>query len=113
MTQATLTFTGPSLEANSLADGTYTLNINGSLLQDSDGNTLDGDLDGMAAGTYAGYNFHRFFGDADGDRNISAGDFIQFRLAFGGTSFAFDIDGDGSVSASDFIQFRLRFGGSI
>ncbi len=113
MTQATLTFTGPSLEASSLADGTYTLNINGSQLQDSDGNTLDGDLDGMAAGAYAGYGFHRFFGDADGDRSISAADFIQFRLAFGGTSFAFDIDGDGGVSASDFIQFRLRFGGSL
>ncbi len=113
MTQATLTFTGPSLEANSLADGTYTLNITGSQLQDSSGNALDSDLDGMPAGAYAGYGFHRFFGDADGDRNISASDFIQFRLAFGGTSFAFDIDGDGGVSASDFIQFRLRFGGSI
>ena len=36
-----------------------------------------------------------------------------FRQSFGGYLFAFDFDGDGSVSASDFIQFRLRFGGSI
>ena len=31
----------------------------------------------------------------------------------GGYLFALDFDGDGTVSARDFIQFRLRFGGSI
>ena len=37
----------------------------------------------------------------------------HFRQFFGGVNSAFDFDNDGTVSASDFIQFRLRFGGSI
>ncbi len=44
---------------------------------------------------------------------VAAGDFIQFRLAFGSSSSIFDFDNDGPVAANDFIQFRLRFGGSI
>ena len=51
--------------------------------------------------------------DFDGDGTVSASDFIQFRLYFGGVNPAFDFNGDGSVAANDFIQFRLRFGGSI
>jgi hypothetical protein len=34
-------------------------------------------------------------------------------LALGGSNPIFDFDNDGSVSAADFIQFRLRFGGSV
>ena len=56
---------------------------------------------------------YRLFGDSNGDGTVAASDFIQFRLALGGSSSIFDFDFDGSVSASDFIQFRLRFGGSI
>jgi hypothetical protein len=59
------------------------------------------------------FNFHRLFGDANGDRTVSASDFILFRLFFGGSNPIFDFDGDGSISASDFVQFRLRFGSSV
>jgi hypothetical protein len=55
----------------------------------------------------------RLFGDQNGDGTVAAGDFIQFRLALGGSDPIFDFDADGAVAASDFIQFRLRFGGSI
>ncbi len=58
-------------------------------------------------------NLFRLFGDADGDGTVAANDFIQFRLALGGSTAMFDFDGDSAVAASDFIQFRLRFGGSI
>ncbi len=58
-------------------------------------------------------NLFRIFGDADGDGTVAANDFIQFRLALGGSTAMFDFDNDGAVAASDFIQFRLRFGGSI
>lgn len=81
----------------------------------SEGSTLDDfffDEPAQPAALDLGKIF-RIFGDADGDGTVAANDFIQFRLALGGTNPIFDFDGDGAVAASDFIQFRLRFGGSI
>ncbi len=69
-------------------------------------------IGGLAGGDYT-FEFHRIFGDINGDATVAANDFIQFRLALGGNNPIFDFDGDGAVAASDFIQFRLRFGGSV
>ncbi len=99
------------LDGKSLADGLYTLTIVAANVQGA-GGQLDGDGNGTG-GDDRVFNTHRLFGDFDGDRTVAASDFIQFRLALGGTSLAFDFDGDGSVAASDFIQFRLRFGGNV
>ena len=49
---------------------------------------------------------------SEGNPSI-AGNFIAYRLSFGGIDSIFDFDGDGAVAASDFIQFRLRFGESV
>ncbi len=115
----TLTFTGGPVEFTSLTDGRYTLTA---LATEIDGGFFDGDGDGTAGDNYVlastlspspATNIFRFFGDHDGDGNVAANDFIQFRLALGGNSPIFDYDNDGAVAASDFIQFRLRFGGSI
>ena len=111
----TVTFTSGPVDANSLADGRYTLNAFATQINsgnfDGDGNGVGGD-DYSLVGNPANGLF-RLFGDADGDASVAANDFIQFRLALGGSNNAFDFDNDGAVAASDFIQFRLRFGGSI
>ncbi len=115
--QTVAVFTFPSFQSfsqfGSLPDGKYSIVVNGSLMTSQfDEQNLDGDMNGTGQGN-ATISFHRFFGDADGDGTVAANDFIQFRLALGGTSPIFDFNNDGAVAASDFIQFRLRFGGSI
>ncbi len=113
----TLIFAGGPIDFGSLADGRYTLTVIASQVSNAY-DQLDGDGDGSGGDNYVligtpANGLFRIYGDADGDGAVATSDFIQFRLAFGGTSAVFDFDGDGSVSASDFIEFRLRFGGSV
>ncbi len=119
-TVVTLTFIGGTVDNFSLADGRYALHaLAGQFASglDGDGNGTGGDdfmFDEPAASAAVDTSrLFRIFGDIDGDGTVAANDFIQFRLALGGTNFGFDYDNDGAVAASDFIQFRLRFGGSI
>ncbi len=114
-TFVTLTFTGGSVDQLSLSDGRYTLTINAGQFT---GNGFDGNGDGIPGDDYVligspANGLFRLFGDADGDGAVAANDFIQFRLAIGGSSVVFAFNSSGVVSNSDFIQFRLRFGGSI
>jgi subtilisin-like proprotein convertase family protein len=118
-TSVTLTFSGPTTEFTSLADGRYTLTVSASQVSNSFGQ-LDGNGDGVAGDDYTligapgtAPSLFRLFGDITGDGSVNANDFILFRQYFGGYIFAFDFDGDNAVAASDFTQFRLRFGGSI
>ena len=104
LSQSTATQTIAILNFAPLNDGLYSLNLPTASVSD---------IVGQHPSANYSFAFHRLFGDADGDRSVSAGDFIQFRLAFGGANNIFDFDNDGSVSAADFVQFRLRFGGSI
>ncbi len=106
-----VTFSGSPIIGTSLADGKYRITVDGDQLFAA-GRMVDAKNDGNP-GSNGVTDFHRFYGDYDGDATIAASDFIQFRLSFGGTDFTFDFDGDGAVAASDFIQFRLRFGGSL
>jgi hypothetical protein len=97
----------------SFPDGAYTLTIPAAEALDDTGNPLDGDSNGQPGGTYT-FNFHRLFGDNDGDRDVDATDFAAFRQAFGvTTNLALDFDGDGDVDAADFAAFRVRFGTSV
>ncbi len=116
-TDVNLTFTGPLVESGSLPDGRYTLTIFASQVT-ANGLQLDGNGDGVGGDNHVVPSsgtggIFRLFGDADGDANVAANDFIQFRLALGGNNSIFDFDNDGAVAAGDFIQFRLRFGGSM
>lgn len=99
--------------AGSLADGRYLLTIIADSVDSSNG-TLDGDGDLNSEGSPADNKlsaFHRLFGDANGDGNVTATDFNAFRLVYGQTGASlFDYNGDGSVTASDFNAFRLRYG---
>jgi hypothetical protein len=100
-----LTFSGASTEFDSLRDGKYTLTVLANQVLDTAGNLMTSN---------STTQFHRLFGDADGNGSVTAADFAAFRLAYGtnGPSI-FDFDNNGSVSAADFNQFRLRYGGTI
>ncbi|MBX7106307.1 MAG: hypothetical protein K1X57_19675, partial [Gemmataceae bacterium] len=108
----TLTFlAGDAVEFGSLADGRYTLSVKAANFL-SDG--LDGDGNGTGGDDYTlvgdtTNKLFRLFGDADGNGQVTSGDFLAFRIAFLSASPAFDFDGNGSVDSGDFLQFRLRF----
>src|SRR6185369_915995 len=100
-TIAKLTFGGAYFSVNSLIDGRYSLNVKGNLTLDTSGAGMASDF---------ALNFHRLFGDSDGNATVDQTDFIAFRNAFNnGPSIVFDYDGDGQVNQTDFIQFRNRF----
>jgi len=109
-TSVTLTFSGSQTQFGSLIDGKYTLRV----LADQVSNigSLDGNNDGVGGDDFT-FNFHRLFGDADGNGFVDAWDFRAFRAAFGSASAVFDLDNDGDVDAADFVAFRGRFGTSV
>jgi Tol biopolymer transport system component len=106
----TLTFSGMQTQFGSLIDGKYTLRV----LADQISNIgpLDGNNDGVGGDDFT-FNFHRLFGDADGNGFVDAWDFRAFRAALGSAAFVFDFDGDGDVDAADFVAFRGRFGVAV
>ena len=115
-TVATLTFSGAGLDTgNSLQDGNWRLTLNGAFIITSTGQQYDGDADGNPGGNYV-FNFHRLFGDANGDRTVDGSDFSLFGNSFGltngqaGFNPAFDGNVDGTVDGTDFAQFGNRFG---
>jgi hypothetical protein len=113
-TVATLTFSGAGTETGSLADGRYTLSVNGAQVTDGLGRALDGDANGTAGGNYA-LAFFRLFGDVDGNATVDLADLDQFRSAFntnaGMTGFLsyLDADQNGTIDLSDLSAFRSRF----
>ena len=110
----TATFLDPTFApfGGSLIDGRYTLRLNATAITATAGQ-LDGDANGIVGGD-AVVNFHRLFGDANGDRTVDAGDFSAFGNAFGTTANSiFDFNGDGTIDAGDFAEFGNRFGTTI
>jgi hypothetical protein len=116
-TTVLLGFTGAGLEFGSLPDGDYRLVINGDLLLDAAGNPVDIDGDGTPGGLDSVIDFHRFFGDRDGDRDVDGLDLAYFRLShlglIGFQSY-FDYNGSGAFMAGaqhdglDIANFRNR-----
>jgi hypothetical protein len=72
-----------------------------------------------AAGSDGTFDFHRLFGDSDGNGTVDSNDFADFGSIFGATtgapSFlpAFDYDNNGTVDSIDLAQFGGRFGITI
>ena len=113
-----LTFSGSTVVAGSVADGRYTLAIDGSKLTNSTGQLTDA-LGNGSAGSVRTATFSRLYGDVDGDAGVSINDFNVFAAAFGTVSPAaafvsgLDYDGDNGISINDFNQFATRFGTTI
>ena len=112
----TATWTFPTQGgAAMLPDGNYRATLLSMTVYDTAGNPLDGNGDGVGGDEYS-FNFHRLFGDSDGDRDVDSRDAIRQRRSRGrspGHPFynpAFDYNGDGAVSPTDTVQFRRRLG---
>jgi hypothetical protein len=60
-------------------------------------------------------DFHRFYGDSNGDARVDIADFGPFSATFGlnssQTGFLgyFDYNNDGRIDIADFGQFSIRF----
>jgi hypothetical protein len=104
-TVATLTFSGTGTQSGSLADGRYTLTVSG--------------VPGLTGVTT--YDFHRLYGDWNGDASVTLEDYEQFGAGFGLSAgdpgwalfAAFDFNADGTINMEDYEQFGSRFGASL
>ena len=109
-TTVVLTFSGSGTQYGSLKDGTWTFRVRALRVHRADDPTVTMPADVVKT-------FHRFFGDADGDRDVDAADRTAFLAAMGQTTPAalstFDFDGDGDVDAADQTQFGRRYGRRI
>jgi hypothetical protein len=109
-TVAVLTFSGTGTKFRSLGDGLWTLNVVASRVH-----RLDNPAVVMSSNAVT--NFHRLFGDADGDRDVDAVDGTAFEAAVGLTTpsalGAFDYDRDGDVDGADRKEFNRRYGKTV
>ncbi len=127
-TVVTLTFSGPGTENGSLVDGNYQMVINGALIKDALGYSIDADanqsaggtrLFGQGASTAATDKFFRLFGDYDGDRDVDGLDLFRFRTTQNKLQsdplflWFMDFDQDGDVDGIDLFRFRVRYGSTI
>jgi YVTN family beta-propeller protein/autotransporter-associated beta strand protein len=107
-------FSGPGVEFGSLEDGNYTLQFNEGAIQGGGpggpGLSPTGDPFANQAA-----QFHRFFGDSNGDMQTDNTDLVAEQAANrsrrGMTNFRayFDFNGDATVDSSDYYQFLRRY----
>jgi hypothetical protein len=99
---------GPA--SGSLADGDYTLTVLAGQVRDAAGSPMAADHT---------FNFHRLFGDADGDRDMDATDFALLQADLGAPvgapagDWRLDSNGDGLVDNADLFQLRQHMGTSL
>lgn len=108
VTVVTLTFSGTGITGGSLADGRWRLNIDDVLVTDTN-NGLPMVADYLSA------QFHRRFGDSNGNQIVDNIDQLQFRLSYasstGQPAFRafFDYNNNGIIDNIDQFQFRSRY----
>ncbi|MFL5330841.1 MAG: hypothetical protein ACJ8C4_18235 [Gemmataceae bacterium] len=87
-----------------LADGRYQFHMPAQEITNSAGQHLTTDYQ---------YDFHRFFGDANGDATVDQTDYLVFRNSIGTSDPIFDFNNDNAVDQSDYLAFRDRIAGVI
>jgi hypothetical protein len=101
-----LTFSGNGTQWGSLMDGNYTARVVAA-------NISTGGIN-MAADHVT--NFHRLFGDVNGDKQVDGFDFSAFSGAYNTTTgnpayrASLDVNGDGVIDGFDFSHFSGRYG---
>ncbi|MEX0676088.1 MAG: ELWxxDGT repeat protein [Pirellulales bacterium] len=112
---AVLSFSGQGIVGGSLADGNYALTIRADKIRDGAGQALDGDGNSVAGGNRVD-EFFRFYGDADGDRDVDNLDYALFRSSYNKRSgdptflWFFDFDGNSRINFIDGFEFFKRKG---
>ncbi len=102
----TATWTFPGLPGGRLPDGNYSATIPADAVVDPTGNPMAADYT---------FEFHSFFGDSDGDRDVDFADLFRFRKTYQKTStdvgfdFRFDLDADDDVDTADLFAFRQNY----
>jgi hypothetical protein len=97
-----ITFSGTGVTGDSLPDGLYRVFASAAGIHDQAGNPLTGNYS---------YQFHRLFGDADGDRDEDALDLARFHRALSRPSLyneMFDYNGDSKINLVDYLQLKNR-----
>lgn len=100
----------PLLTGDTLAEGNYRVTLIAQHVVDYSGNAMVSDVS---------FDFHRFYGDINGDRIINIADLFPFRNASFSTendpnyNEAFDNDRDGKIDISELFLFRSRFGSTL
>jgi hypothetical protein len=139
-TTVTLTFSGTETDAfsvqgtanpvagRSLADGRYSLTIDGNAVTGSNGVKLDGAGNGTAGSQYVsapdsfggtGPRLYRLYGDTNGDGVDDSTDLGQVRTTFNANNTQanyiqyLDANNDGVFDSTDLGQFRTRFNSNI
>jgi hypothetical protein len=101
--EATITFTSDTT-FGSLNDGRYRLTVLANQIS----------VSGIGLSSNTVSNFHRFFGDTNGDTNVDIADFGQLSTTYGlnsgqtGFLSAFDYNNDGVIDIADFGQLSIR-----
>jgi 2',3'-cyclic-nucleotide 2'-phosphodiesterase (5'-nucleotidase family) len=101
-----------------LADGVYTLAVDGSNLLTAGGEAVDADEDGSAGGVRE-VRFFRLFGDTDGNGAVDGRDLALARRVFADPAryaaqvYLFDLNGDGVLTADEQAAFRANLGKRI
>ena len=110
----TATWTFPGNLGGTLLDGNYYATLLAAGITDTAGNLLDGNNGGTCGDNHF-FDFFRYFGDGDGDRDVDFLNLFEFGLTFPvapddpNYDFRFDQDSDEDVDSLDLINFRVRF----
>jgi len=92
--------------------------FSGAVQSSPTGPPLDADGDGTPGGD-CGVQFHRLFGDVNGDKAVNGLDLAFCRSAFGAAlgnpnyDSSLDFNGDGVINGLDLAAYRTRFGTSL
>ncbi|MDB5327509.1 MAG: hypothetical protein JWM57_3078 [Phycisphaerales bacterium] len=117
-TAVKLTFSGAGVVNGSVADGRYTLSIDGSKITDTTGAPADA-AGTNVAGSIRTYNFSRLSADADGNNTVDFNDFLILQNAFNTTAASpnynsgADNDGNGAVDFNDFLILQNQFNHTV
>ena len=110
---ATLTFTGPLLQAGSLRDGRYALRLRAEGVVSAEGQPLSSVGSAAPNGNLVS-TFHRLYGDTNGDARVNRADLRTFRRGFRSNAAdsryvaELDVNSDRLINRKDAHQFLRR-----